>query len=96
MRHLADPPGLAEPNPRVREEITRIGRPVVEAVRIDVELDRAEAIPQRGAIAYGPRATLQVASMRNSPSVEHTILLGMVRILEEFGDPGPNWSAVSR
>ena len=51
---MADPSGLGEPDSEVPEELTRIGRPIVELVPSDVGLDRAEAILQPRAIASGP------------------------------------------
>lgn len=87
---MADPSGLGEPDSEVREELTRIGRPIVELVPSDVGLDRAETILQPRAIASGPGDDATGDVNAELARIEHAVLLGMVRVLEEFGDPRPS------
>ena len=89
VHHIADPSSVAEPDPAVREEVTRIGRPIVEVVRTDVELDRAEAVSRRRTIALGPSDDATSVVYAELARIEHATLPGMLRVLGEFGEPQP-------
>ena len=91
MRHIADPSSVAEPDPAVREEVTQFGRPIVEVVRTDVEVDRAEALSLGTAHSrLGQATTPPVSSLRSSPASSTRFSSDWSRFSKNSETPDPH------